>query len=57
MNGRVLLEIVESEEIINDEKFIPFVEEMRALGVRFAIDDFGSGYSNFGFLLKMSPNI
>ncbi|DAB35218.1 MAG TPA: hypothetical protein CFH82_01290 [Sulfurospirillum sp. UBA12182] len=55
MNGRVLLEIVESEEIINDEKFIPFVEEMRALGVRFAIDDFGSGYSNFGFLLKMSP--
>ncbi|DAB31649.1 MAG TPA: hypothetical protein CFH79_08040, partial [Sulfurospirillum sp. UBA11407] len=55
MSGRVLLEIVESEEIINDEKFIPFVEEMRALGVRFAIDDFGSGYSNFGFLLKMSP--
>lgn len=55
MKGRILLEIVESEEIINDDKFIPFVEEMRALGARFAIDDFGSGYSNFGFLLKMSP--
>lgn len=55
MADRVLFEILESEEIISNEKFLPFVADMRKLGVKFAIDDFGSGYSNFGFLLKMNP--
>lgn len=52
---RLILEILETEDIISNEEFMPFVEEMRSLGVRFAIDDFGSGYSNFGVLVKMSP--
>jgi len=55
IGDRLLFEILESEEITSDEKFLPFVEDMRNLGVKFAIDDFGSGYANFGFLLKMSP--
>ena len=42
IGDRLLFEILESED-------------MRNLGVKFAIDDFGSGYANFGFLLKMSP--
>lgn len=52
---RLILEILETEDIISSAKFMPFVEEMRNLGLRFAIDDFGSGYSNFGVLVKMSP--
>lgn len=52
---RLILELLESEEIITSEKFLPFVEEMRSLGVRFALDDFGSGYSNFSFVLQMHP--
>jgi c-di-GMP phosphodiesterase len=52
---RLILEILETEDIISNEEFMPFVEEMRSFGVRFAIDDFGSGYSNFGVLVKMSP--
>ena len=52
---RLILELLESEEIITSEKFLPFVEEMRSLGVRFALDDFGSGYSNFAFVLQMRP--
>ena len=55
IGNRLILELLESEEIIMSEKFLPFVEEMRSLGVRFALDDFGSGYSNFSFVLQMRP--
>ncbi|MBV5279587.1 MAG: EAL domain-containing protein, partial [Campylobacteraceae bacterium] len=55
IGNRLILELLESEEIITSVKFLPFVEEMRSLGVRFALDDFGSGYSNFSFVLQMHP--
>lgn len=55
LGNRLILELLESEEIITSEKFLPFVKEMRSLGVRFALDDFGSGYSNFSFVLQMRP--
>lgn len=55
VSSRLILEMLESEEIIQSEKFLPFVHAMRKRGVRFALDDFGSGYSNFSFLLKMHP--
>ena len=55
IGDRLILELLESEEIIASEKFLPFVEEMRSLGVQFALDDFGSGYSNFSFVLQMHP--
>jgi len=29
---------------------------MKSYGVRFAIDDFGSGYSNFSYLLQIQPD-
>lgn len=53
---RLILELLESEEIMASEKFLPFVDEMKALGVRFALDDFGSGYSNFAFVFKVAPS-
>ncbi|WP_169733429.1 cache domain-containing protein [Sulfurospirillum arcachonense] len=55
IHNKLILEILETENMINSEKFIPFVDSMRKLGVSFALDDFGSGYSNFSFLLKMCP--
>ncbi len=45
--GRVTFEILESEEIEDYEHTHAFITQMRTLGCRFAIDDFGSGYSNF----------
>jgi diguanylate cyclase (GGDEF)-like protein len=45
--NRVTFEILESEEIEDYAHTHAFIKEMRALGCRFAIDDFGSGYSNF----------
>lgn len=52
---QVILEILETEEIINSDKFLPFVDLIRSHDVRLALDDFGSGYSNFSFLLKFPP--
>ncbi len=52
---RLILEIVESESIENFTLIESFLKPFRELGVRVAIDDFGSGYSNFSNLLQLSP--
>ncbi|WP_201352716.1 EAL domain-containing protein [Hydrogenimonas urashimensis] len=50
---RVTFEILESEEVSDFELVNSFIENIHALGAKVAIDDFGSGYSNFHYLLKM----
>ena len=55
LGDRLILEIVESEDIYNFEIVKTFVSYLRLLGVRFAIDDFGSGYSNYMHLLEVMP--
>lgn len=50
----IIFEILESEGIENYTEVIAFVERFKAVGCRFAIDDFGSGYSNFDHLLKLN---
>ncbi|WP_458699996.1 EAL domain-containing protein [Sulfurospirillum sp. 1307] len=56
VQNKLIFELLESEEISNFEEIIPFIYEMKKLGVRFAIDDFGSGYSNFSYLLQIKPD-
>ncbi|MFA6138904.1 MAG: EAL domain-containing protein [Sulfurimonas sp.] len=51
---KIIFEILESEGIENYEEVSIFINEMKALGCRIAIDDFGSGYSNFEHLLKLN---
>lgn len=53
ITNRVVFEILEDSSIKNYNLLISFVEEVKALGCKVAIDDFGSGYSNFEHLLKM----
>ena len=55
LGDRLILEIVESEDIYNFEIVKTFVSYLRLLGVRFAIDDFGSGYSNYMHLFEVMP--
>lgn len=50
---RIILEITESEGIESYERVSEFVNAMKRHGCRFAIDDFGSGYSNFAHLLRL----
>jgi len=56
--GRNLIfEILEDESIENYQKeFQEFIKEVKEHDVRIAIDDFGSGYSNFSHLLKLKPD-
>ncbi|NCD13479.1 MAG: EAL domain-containing protein, partial [Epsilonproteobacteria bacterium] len=43
----VIFEILESDGIENYEAIASFIDDVKAYGAKIAIDDFGSGYSNF----------
>ncbi len=51
--SRVTFELLESEAIQDFKKVERFVNEVKRYGAKVAIDDFGSGYSNFSYLTKM----
>ena len=53
MGPRVIFEILETERVEDHPALPGFITRVRELGARIAIDDFGSGYSNMDFLLKM----
>jgi EAL domain-containing protein (putative c-di-GMP-specific phosphodiesterase class I) len=55
MRGRVIIELLESENVKSFEIVKAFVESMKDYDVNIAIDDFGSGYSNFIYLAKIKP--
>lgn len=48
--GRVTLEITEGYIIQNPERTRQSIERLKALGVKVALDDFGSGFSSIGYL-------
>lgn len=50
--SRLMLEITEGVLIDNPDEMIKRIEDLHALGVRIALDDFGSGYSNLGYLQR-----
>ena len=50
--ARLMLEITEGVLIDNPEEMLKRIEELHRLGVRIALDDFGSGYSNLGYLQR-----
>lgn len=52
--SRLVIEIVESEEIEAYQEVRDFIESVKQMGVKLAIDDFGAGYSNFGYLLELN---
>ncbi|MDP1783929.1 MAG: GGDEF domain-containing protein [Sulfuricurvum sp.] len=50
---KIVFEILESEGISNYDLVSEFINEFKQLGCQFAIDDFGSGFSNFEHLIKL----
>jgi len=53
---RLILEILESENIQDFTLIRTFIHDMQEYGVQIAIDDFGSGYSNFTYLSELKPD-
>ncbi len=50
---RMTIEIVESEALKEFEMLNAFIKDLKKSGVSFALDDFGSGYSNFAQFAKL----
>ena len=54
---RICLEITETAAVTNMAEASIFVEQVRALGVRVALDDFGAGASSFGYLRSLTVDV
>ena len=52
--NRVIFEILETEEINEFELISEFIRDAKELGAKIAIDDFGSGYSNYNYVISMN---
>lgn len=50
----IAFEISESAAVRNFEKASRFIDRVHALGCQLALDDFGSGFSNFAYLKQLS---
>lgn len=56
LGQRCIFEITESQAMENYDEVKKFVDRFRRYGVRFAIDDFGSGFSNFEYIIEIEPD-
>ena len=54
--GRVMFEVLETSFIDNPNFLETFIAHFRSLGVKFAIDDFGAGYSNLKRVVALNPD-
>jgi len=54
---RIIFELLEDEKIKDFQKIKNFIFDVKSMGVRIAIDDFGAGYSNFERIYGFEPDI
>lgn len=52
---RIVIEITEEDKIEDFNRLLKVVKRFRKLGVKIAVDDFGSGYANYSHILKLKP--
>jgi diguanylate cyclase (GGDEF)-like protein len=56
MHNRLIIELLETESMQNIHVVKHFITKMRSYGIKIAIDDFGSGYSNFIYIAQLEPD-
>lgn len=56
ITNKLVIELVESEHIISYDPIYDFINKIKKIGCKLAIDDFGSGYSNFEYLVKINAD-
>jgi len=55
--SRLILEIVEQQKFWDERAFFHALNDVRALGVRIALDDIGIGYSSHRMLIEVRPDL
>jgi len=55
--SRLILEIVEQQKFWDERAFFDALYELRAMGVRVALDDIGIGYSSHRMLVEVRPDL
>jgi len=55
--SQVTFEILETQELKNDDTIVDFIEKIQGMNGEIAIDDFGSGFSNFERMTRIHANV
>ena len=55
--NRLTFEILEQHEIKDYGKVMFYLQQLKAFGSKIAIDDFGSGYASYSYLIKLNIDI
>jgi len=55
--NRVTFEIVEEHEVKDYGKVMFYLQQLKAFGSKIALDDFGSGYASYSYLIKLNIDI
>ena len=53
---QLILEITESEMVKENDAFFAVIEDIRAVGIRLSLDDFGAGYAGLSLLADLMPD-